>query len=58
MYIIHLLCVCAGWTMVPVKPTEDAGNHHRSYYSSAGGDEEEPKLERLPEGFSMPRLDE
>ena len=26
---------CAGWTMVPVKPTEDAGNHHRSYYSSA-----------------------
>jgi len=26
---------CTGWTMVPVKPTEDAGNHHRSYYSSA-----------------------
>jgi len=47
-----------GWTMVPKKLIDDAGNCHRSYYSFAeveagyGGDGV------LPAGFVMPALDE
>lgn len=50
-----------GWTMVPKKPVNDAGNVHRSYYSFAEageGEGEGGREESLPAGFFMPALDE
>jgi hypothetical protein len=47
-----------GWTMVPKKPIDDAGNSHRSYYSFAEVEAEYGGDDGLPAGFVMPALDE